>query len=234
MAKEVLDALAGIFPADALLSEPEDLVPYAFDGTAAISQMPAAVVFASSTSEVSRLLAAANAVHPNLVRRGGGVRAIELRDLPTPCGPALVVHLLVDVADAMGANIVNTLVEAVAPEIAALAGGEPRLCILTNLADRRLARASVRLPFEVLRTSTLDGRELATRVVEAWALAAARFSPALLYVVLMQASVSWFMPTSMTVAPGLTKSRVTKPARPIATTSRLASRATAGRSAVRE
>ena len=80
---------------------------------------------------------------------------------------------MVDVGDAMGANIVNTMVEAIAPDVAALSGGEARLCILSNLADRRLARASVRIPFEVLRTDALDGAEVARRVVEAWALAAA-------------------------------------------------------------
>jgi hydroxymethylglutaryl-CoA reductase len=123
---------------------------------------------------IPRLLAAADAVHPNLVRRGGGARAIELRELPTaPCGPVLVLHLVVDVGDAMGANIVNTMVEAIAPDVVAETGGEARLCILSNLADRRLARASVRMPFEVLCTDALDGEEVARRVVEAWALAAA-------------------------------------------------------------
>src|SRR5262245_5748502 len=95
-------------------------------------------------SAAPQLLAGAWALHPNLVRRGGGARALELRELrETPCGPVLVVHLVVDVGDAMGANIVNTMVEAIAPDVAALSGGEARLCILSNLADRRLARASV-------------------------------------------------------------------------------------------
>ena len=122
----------------------------------------------------ARLLAAADAMHPNLVRRGGGARAIELRELTgKSCGPVLVVHLVVDVGDAMGANIVNTMVEAIAPDVASLSEGEPRLCILSNLADRRLARASVRLPFDLLPACGLDGGEVARRVVEAWELAAA-------------------------------------------------------------
>jgi hydroxymethylglutaryl-CoA reductase len=121
-----------------------------------------------------RLLAAADAVHPGMVRRGGGARAVEVRELPaTPCGPALVVHLSVDVGDAMGANVVNTMVEALAPEVASLSGGEVRLCILSNLADRRLARASAQLPCTVLGTAAYDGRQVAERIVEAWALAAA-------------------------------------------------------------
>jgi hydroxymethylglutaryl-CoA reductase len=123
---------------------------------------------------IPRLLATADAAQPNMVRRGGGARAIELRELSAgPCGPVLVLHLVVDVGDAMGANIVNTMVEAIAPDVVAESGGEARLCILSNLADRRLARASVRMPFEVLRTDALEGEEVARRVVEAWALAAA-------------------------------------------------------------
>jgi hydroxymethylglutaryl-CoA reductase len=121
-----------------------------------------------------RLLAAADAVHPGMVRRGGGARAMEVRELPvTPCGPVLVVHLSVDVGDAMGANVVNTMVEALAPEVASLSGGEVRLCILSNLADRRLARASAQLPCAVVGTAAYDGRQVAERIVEAWALAAA-------------------------------------------------------------
>src|SRR5262249_45599280 len=91
----------------------------------------------------------------------------------TSCGPVLVLRLVVDVGDAMGANIVNTMVEAIAPFVAELSGGEARLCILSNLADRRLARASVRLPFALLPACGLDGGEVARRVVEAWELAAA-------------------------------------------------------------
>ena len=133
-----------------------------------------AVARARLESAAPRLLAAAETVHPNLVRRGGGARALELRELrETPCGPVLVVHLVVDVGDAMGANIVNTMVEAIAPDVAELSGGEARLCILSNLADRRLARASVRIPVEVLRTDAIDGDEVARRVAEAWGLAAA-------------------------------------------------------------
>jgi hydroxymethylglutaryl-CoA reductase len=85
----------------------------------------------------------------------------------------LVVHLLVDVVDAMGANAVNAMVEAVASLAAALAGGEPRLRILSNLADRRLARASASIPTGLLGAGSLRGGEVARRIVEAWALAAA-------------------------------------------------------------
>ncbi len=120
------------------------------------------------------LLAAANAVHPNMVKRGGGARAIKVRSLPsTPSGPMLVVHVLVDVGDAMGANAVNSIAEALAPRIEELTGAQARLRILSNLADERLARAMMRLPFSVLESDCCAGRELAERVVEAWAFAAA-------------------------------------------------------------
>ncbi len=121
-----------------------------------------------------RLLSLANGVHPNMLRRGGGARRIEVRPLPeTACGPMLVVHLIADVGDAMGANAVNSMAEAVAPMIEELTGGQVRLRILSNLADQRLARARVRIPFQLLETETLRGEEVAQRMMEAWAFAAA-------------------------------------------------------------
>jgi len=125
-------------------------------------------------AQTADLIAAANAVHPNMTKRGGGARTIKVRSLPTtPCGPMLVVHLLVDVGDAMGANAVNSIAEALAPRIEELTGGQARLRILSNLADERLARASARIPFTVLDSDVCPGRQLAERVVEAWAFAAA-------------------------------------------------------------
>ena len=69
---EVSEILSGIFPADAILSSREDLVPYSFDGTAVLQQMPAAVVFARTVDEVSRLLEAANLRGLVIVPRGSG------------------------------------------------------------------------------------------------------------------------------------------------------------------
>jgi hydroxymethylglutaryl-CoA reductase len=120
-----------------------------------------------------QLLAAANAVHPNMIQRGGGARRIEVRPLPeTPCGPMLIVHLVVDVGDAMGANAVNSMAEALSPTIEELVGGQARLRILSNLADQRLARARVRIPFRFLKTDSFSGEEVAQRMMEAWAFAA--------------------------------------------------------------
>ncbi|HEY5854159.1 MAG TPA: hydroxymethylglutaryl-CoA reductase, degradative [Aldersonia sp.] len=84
---------------------------------------------------------AANAQDPVLVRFGGGARDLSVRVLPTRTGTHVIVHLIVDVRDAMGANAVNTMAEAVGPRVAAIAGGRPLLRILTNLADLRVARA---------------------------------------------------------------------------------------------
>lgn len=121
---------------------------------------------------MGRILAAANAVHPNMLKRGGGARKLEVRALPdTPCGPMLVVHLIVDVGDAMGANAINSMAEAVAPLVGEIAGGEVRLRILSNLADQRLARATARIPFAVLKTERFSGEEVAARIEEAWAFA---------------------------------------------------------------
>ena len=118
------------------------------------------------------IVAAANACDAVLVGLGGGCRGIEVQAFPdTTVGPMLVLHLLVDVRDSMGANAVNTMVEAVAPLAERIAGGRARLRILSNLADRRLASARVTLAPETLTTDEFDGTEVAQRIVEAGALA---------------------------------------------------------------
>jgi len=97
------------------------------------------------------LIEAANAVHPRLVIRGGGVRDIEVRLFALPDNkPLIAVHVLVDTCDAMGANLVNSICEAIAPAVADLCGGRVALRILSNLADRSLftARVRYRLPDE--------------------------------------------------------------------------------------
>jgi len=119
-----------------------------------------------------QIIAAANACDPVLVSLGGGCIGTEVHVFDdTPVGPMLVLHLLVDVRDAMGANAVNTMAEALAPMVEQITGGEVRLRILSNLADRRLARASVDIPPEALSTDTLDGADVAQGIVEACALA---------------------------------------------------------------
>lgn len=89
-----------------------------------------------------RLVELANAVHPRLVQRGGGVHDIELRTFALPGGePVIAVHVLVDTCDAMGANLVNSICEAIAPDIASICEGKIALRILSNLADRSLFTA---------------------------------------------------------------------------------------------
>jgi hydroxymethylglutaryl-CoA reductase len=118
------------------------------------------------------LTLAANGRDKVLVSLGGGCRDIEVHIFETsPRGPMVVAHLLVDVRDAMGANTVNTMAEYLAPRLAELAGGTSRLRILSNLADRRLARAWVRVTPEALTTKTTDGAEMIEGILDAQALA---------------------------------------------------------------
>ncbi len=119
------------------------------------------------------LLKRANEVDPVLVGLGGGARDLLVRSMDTPKGPMLIVHLLYDVRDAMGANAVNSACERLAPELAALSGGRPYLRILSNLADQRLARARVTIPETALAFNGFEGAEVAEGIELAWAFAAA-------------------------------------------------------------
>ena len=119
-----------------------------------------------------RIVEAANQRHPNMCARGGGARSLEVRFLDSE-PHMLVVHLLVDCQDAMGANIVNDMAEGVAPLIEEVSGGRVRLRILSNLADRRLARARCAIRETLLSRQGRDGSAVADGVVEAYRFAAA-------------------------------------------------------------
>jgi len=120
-----------------------------------------------------RILALANEQDPVIVNLGGGARDLEVRVIEdSPVGPMLVAHLIYDARDAMGANTVNTAAEAIAPMVGQIAGGRTLLRILSNLADRRLARAKALVPMASLGHGEFDGEEVARGIVEAWALAA--------------------------------------------------------------
>jgi hydroxymethylglutaryl-CoA reductase len=119
-----------------------------------------------------RLLAAANARDPMLVKFGGGARDLEVRIIPSPRGTMLVVHLLVDARDAGGMNAVNTMCEALAPEVAKLSGGRVVLRIISNLAVFRLARATATFPAEKLATDHATGPEVVEAILDAYTLAA--------------------------------------------------------------
>lgn len=108
-----------------------------------------------------------------LVSHGGGCEDVTARVVDTPRGKMVVVHLIVNVQDAMGANAVNTMAEAVAPLVEETAGGEAVLRVLSNFADHRVARARCTIMPEMLEReqSSLSGEEVRDRIVDAWALA---------------------------------------------------------------
>ena len=126
-----------------------------------IADMDAAMQALESSRQA--LIAAANDVQPRLVARGGGVVDIELRRV----GEFLAVHILVDTCDAMGANIVNTLCERIAPRIAELCGGDVVLRILSNLADRSLVTARVCYRLQDLGADGMPADEVRDRIVAA-------------------------------------------------------------------
>jgi len=114
------------------------------------------------------ILRIANEQDPVLVKLGGGAKDMEVRVVQTRKGEMIVVHLLVDVKDAMGANAVNTMAEAVAPYIEEITGGKVLLRIVSNLADRRIVRAWCKVDKE-----EIGGEEVVDRIVLASALAEA-------------------------------------------------------------
>jgi hydroxymethylglutaryl-CoA reductase len=119
------------------------------------------------------ILAAANARDRVLIDLGGGCRDIEVHVFAdTPRGPMVVLHLIVDVRDAMGANTVNTMAEAISPLVEQLTGGSVRLRILSNLADLRVARARVRITPAALRTAERSGEEVIEGILDAYTFAA--------------------------------------------------------------
>jgi hydroxymethylglutaryl-CoA reductase len=113
------------------------------------------------------ILAVANGLHPAMKSRGGGAQDVEVRLLPVGAETHAIVHLIIDTQDAMGANLINTMCEGVAPLIERITGGRVRLRILSNLADLRLARASCRIPFESLADFGFSGAEVAHGIAEA-------------------------------------------------------------------
>jgi hydroxymethylglutaryl-CoA reductase len=118
--------------------------------------------------ERDQILKKANEQDPILVKLGGGAVDVEARPIDTRAGPMVIVHLLVDVRDAMGANVVNTMSEAVAPLIEGLTGGRVFLRIVSNLALYRLARARA-----VFEREALGGEEVVDGILQAYAFAAA-------------------------------------------------------------
>jgi hydroxymethylglutaryl-CoA reductase len=118
------------------------------------------------------LLEKANSFCPAMYKRGGGVIDIKARVLSSAMGPMLIIEPLMDVIDAMGANILNTVLENLAQEIRVFIMGEIGLRILSNLCDKRLASSTCEIPFRLLADSTKDnGLEIAQKLMWAHALA---------------------------------------------------------------
>ena len=121
----------------------------------------------------AEVLTEADTIDPILKKFGGGARDLEVRIIhDSPIGPFLVVHMIYDVRDAMGANAVNTACERLAPRIEAITGGRVHLRILSNLADRRLARARCTIPVKELAFDEYTGEQVRDGIIEAWAFAA--------------------------------------------------------------
>jgi hydroxymethylglutaryl-CoA reductase len=113
------------------------------------------------------ILARADESIPGLVARGGGARAVEVRQLGDASDRMMVVHIVVDCRDAMGANLVNTVAEACAVRLAEIARGRVGLRILTNLCDKRLVRVKCRVPATALATDDMDGEAVIDGIVNA-------------------------------------------------------------------
>ncbi|HEX4922009.1 MAG TPA: hydroxymethylglutaryl-CoA reductase, degradative [Candidatus Bathyarchaeia archaeon] len=114
------------------------------------------------------ILEKANQADPMLVSKGGGAKDLRVRILPSLTGTMVIAELLVDCRDAMGANVVNTMAETVAPMLEKLSNGKANLRIISNLADKRVARASATFPKDAL-----GGAEVVDGIVDAYAFAAA-------------------------------------------------------------
>jgi hydroxymethylglutaryl-CoA reductase len=120
----------------------------------------------------AELLEHANSGHPSLIAAGGGAVDIEVHELSPlgdddPVGPMLVVHLIVDVRDAMGANAINSMCERIAPTVETLCQGRVGLRILSNLADRRTVTVRGSVPVAALSRKGKSGEDLARGIVEA-------------------------------------------------------------------
>lgn len=115
----------------------------------------------------TRLLQKADEIGGSIVKRGGGAKDIEIRVIDSPIGKMLIIHLMMNVQDAMGANAINTAVEHLAPEIADLTGGRVHLKILSNLSDKRKVYVEGIVPASELVKEGIKGEDVVRAIVEA-------------------------------------------------------------------
>ncbi|HLR52537.1 MAG TPA: hydroxymethylglutaryl-CoA reductase, degradative [Candidatus Avamphibacillus sp.] len=131
---------------------------------------------ATLLQEKDQLIEDANATYPSLLARGGGAEDLDVRilneGLDSKYGKILVLHLYINTCDAMGANIINTMVESLAPTVEKLTDGKVYLRILSNYADRCLAKATCSIPTELLDTDGFTGEEVRDGVIHAYEFAA--------------------------------------------------------------
>ena len=113
------------------------------------------------------ILNLANSLHPKMLARGGGAKDIEvfLHQAPEDGQRMLVLHLLVDTRDAMGANVVNGMCEGVASLIETISGGKVFLRILSNLTDRALVRVRTRIPVQNLEVKGFSGDQVRDGII---------------------------------------------------------------------
>ena len=120
------------------------------------------------------ILSEAEKVKPSMVKRGGGPRDIEVRLIEdSPIGKFIVIHLIYDVRDVLGENVINTVIELLCPLFEELTGGRVHLTILSNLTDKRLARVSITIPKQALAFRDYDADQVLEGIIEAWAFAEA-------------------------------------------------------------
>ncbi|HIB41070.1 MAG: hydroxymethylglutaryl-CoA reductase, degradative [Methanobacteriota archaeon] len=127
-------------------------------------------------SGADELISACNEVDPILVKFGGGCKGLEARVIDTDSGPMVIVHILVDCRDAMGANAVNTMAETIAPKVERITGGTVILRIISNLAVHRLAKVSATFtPSEMANTGETveEGAKVIEGILQAYHFAAA-------------------------------------------------------------
>ncbi|MBO57505.1 MAG: hydroxymethylglutaryl-CoA reductase, degradative [Euryarchaeota archaeon] len=130
----------------------------------------------SLLNAAEELIGECNEVDPILVKFGGGCKDLEVRVIDTDSGPMVIVHILVDCRDAMGANAVNTMAETIAPKVEAISGGTVILRIISNLAIHRLAKVSATFTPEEMANSgegAKEGSEVIDGIIQAYHFAAA-------------------------------------------------------------
>ena len=179
MAVEEPSVVAALSSASKLIGESGGFAAEATDpvliGQIQIVKLPDIEEAKSAIREQTQdILNLANSFHPNMVARGGGAKDLELFVHPAPStgAPMLVVHLLVDTRNAMGANIVNGMCEGVAPLIETITGGRVFLRILSNLTDRALVRAHCTIPVAALAGRGYSGEEARDGIILATEFAA--------------------------------------------------------------